>query len=127
MATTPEGLVKQAVSNLLKKTPGIYYHMPVPGFGGDTTLDYLACHYGRFFAVETKAPGKKPTDRQKMIISVITAAGGKVFIIDSRKGSEFKALEEWLTIPGVTRPYTEEEFEAMSDIEKEFAALMGQI
>lgn len=92
MAQTPEGKVKAKVSGLLKATPGIYYHMPVPGGFGGTTLDYIGCHWGRFFAIETKKPGGKPTDRQKQIISQIDQAGGKTFVIDG----DTTELELWL-------------------------------
>lgn len=92
MAQTPEGKVKAKVSGLLKATPGIYYHMPVPGGFGGTTLDYIGCHRGRFFAIETKKPGGKPTDRQKQIISQIEQAGGKTFVIDG----DTTELELWL-------------------------------
>lgn len=92
MAQTPEGKVKAKVSGLLKATPGIYYHMPVPGGFGGTTLDYIGCHRGRFFAIETKKPGGKPTDRQKQIISQIEQAGGKTFVIDG----DITELELWL-------------------------------
>ncbi len=77
---------------MLKATPGIYYHMPVPGGFGGTTLDYIGCHRGRFFAIETKKPGGKPTDRQKQIISQIEQAGGKTFVIDG----DTTELELWL-------------------------------
>lgn len=92
MAQTPEGKVKAKVSGLLKATPGIYYHMPVPGGFGGTTLDYIGCHRGRFFAIETKKPGGKPTDRQKQIISQIEQAGGKTFVVDG----DTTELELWL-------------------------------
>lgn len=92
MAQTPEGKVKAKVSGLLKATPGIYYHMPVPGGFGGTTLDYIGCHRGRFFAIEAKKPGGKPTDRQKQIISQIEQAGGKTFVIDG----DITELELWL-------------------------------
>jgi hypothetical protein len=79
---TPEGRVKAAVNRLLDKYKGIYKHMPVPGGYGASTLDYIICVNGRFVAIETKAPGKKPTDRQRLIIGQITRAGGDVFVID---------------------------------------------
>lgn len=60
----------------------MYRHMPVPYGYGASTLDYLICYRGRFIAVETKAPGKKPTDRQKMIIQQILAAGGVALVVD---------------------------------------------
>jgi hypothetical protein len=92
MATTPEGKVKRAVSGLLKATPNLYYHMPVPGGYGGTTLDYIGCHRGDFFAVETKKPGAKPTDRQKQIIASMERSGGTVFVIDG----DITELETWL-------------------------------
>ncbi len=92
MAQTPEGKVKAKVSRLLRETPGVYYHMPVPGGFGGTTLDYIGCYLGKFFAIETKKPGGKPTDRQQMIIGQIEQAGGKVFVIDG----EPTELQQWI-------------------------------
>lgn len=89
---TPEGRVKKRVSTLLKATPGVYYFMPVPSGYGESSLDYLGCYRGRFFAVETKAPGKKPTDRQRQTIAAMEAAGGRVFVIDG----DTQELQQWL-------------------------------
>lgn len=80
---TPEGKVKAAVNRIIDKYKGVYKFMPVPSGYGPSSLDYLLCINGHFVAIETKAPGKKPTDRQKMIIGQITRAGGVVFVIDS--------------------------------------------
>ncbi len=91
---TPEGKIKRKVSQLLKSTPHCYYHMPVPGGFGGTTLDYVGCQAGRFFAVETKAPGKKPTERQEVIIKQMRAAGAAVFVIDG----DLSDLEKWLRL-----------------------------
>ena len=83
---TPEGKVKAAVNRLLDKYKKHYRYMPVPGGFGATTLDYLLCINGYFLAIETKAPGKKPTDRQKTVIAQIKRAGGAVFVIDGAEG-----------------------------------------
>jgi hypothetical protein len=80
---TPEGKVKAAVNRIIDKYKSVYKFMPVPSGYGPSSLDYLLCINGHFVAIETKAPGKKPTDRQKMIIGQITRAGGVVFVIDS--------------------------------------------
>ena len=72
---TPEGRVKKQVSAMLKKY-GAYYEMPVPGGFGKSGLDYLGCFMGKFFSIETKAPGKHPTPRQLLTIKAIEAAGG---------------------------------------------------
>lgn len=94
MASTPEGRVKTAVKRLLQGD-GVYYHMPVQNGMGKPTLDFVGCkkvtitpdmvgkEVGLFYAVETKAPGKKPTERQQTTIAEMEAAGAKVFVIDT--------------------------------------------
>lgn len=89
---TPEGKVKQKVSALLKAIPGLYYWMPVPSGYGDVTLDYVGCFRGHFFAIETKAPGKKPTLRQGQTIAAMQRGGAAVFVIDG----DLTELTEWL-------------------------------
>lgn len=93
MANTPEGKVKKTVSLLLKSVPGLFYTMPVPSGFGESTLDYIGCYRGKYFAIETKAPGKKPTDRQNMVIDKMRKAGGAVFIIDG----DLTELKQWIT------------------------------
>jgi len=92
--TTPEGKVKREVTALLKSYDDIYWWMPVPGGYGESTLDYIGCFAGEFFAIETKAPGNKPTERQRQIINRIGLAGGTVFVISDASGLE--DLYRWL-------------------------------
>ena len=77
---TPEGKVKEQVKKLLKQH-GAYYHMPVQNGMGAPTLDFVGCFKGKFFAVETKAPGKKPTPRQELTMADMRKAGGMVFVV----------------------------------------------
>ena len=77
-----EKTVKLAVKKRLKEI-GAYQHWPVQLGLGDPCLDCHGCYHGRYFAVETKAPGNKPTLRQQATINRIRAAGGTVFIVDS--------------------------------------------
>lgn len=88
---TPEGKVKAAVKEVIKKHRA-YWHCVVQNGMGAPSLDFICCFKGRYFAVETKAPGKKPTPRQEITISQIEDAGGKVFVIDG----DCSALERWL-------------------------------
>lgn len=81
MARTPEGKVKDSVKKVLDSY-GAYYFFPVQTGYGATTLDILSCYKGAFLAIETKAPGKKPTVRQEDIISKIRSAGGTALVID---------------------------------------------
>jgi penicillin-binding protein-related factor A (putative recombinase) len=91
--STPEGKVKKQVKALLKQY-GAYYHMPVQTGYGAPTLDFIGCYRGRYFGIETKAPGKKPTPRQELTMAMINEAGGAVFVIDS----EPDELEAWLLL-----------------------------
>lgn len=97
MVMTPEGRVKAAVKTILdplRDARELWYDMPVPGGWGKSSLDFVGCHRGRFFAVETKAPGKSLTPRQELCRDQMREAGGKVFEIDGPEGLE--ELRAWL-------------------------------
>lgn len=96
MAMTPEGAVKLRVKKLLDEAK-CYHYWPVGNGMGSPTLDCLGCHHGRFFSIETKAPGKKPTPRQEGTIREMNAAGGMTFVIDGADGS-YDLLKMWLGI-----------------------------
>ncbi len=81
-----EKVVKAAVKKRLKEI-GAYQFWFVPFGMGDTTVDCIGCYKGRFFGIETKAPGKLPTLRQKYTIEKIKAAGGLTFVIDSKEAA----------------------------------------
>lgn len=71
-----------------------WYFMPsasVYGVGG--IPDFIGCYCGVFFAIEAKAPGKKPTERQLARKYGILRACGVVFVIDG----DTSELEQWLT------------------------------
>lgn len=94
---TPEGKVKNAVKKVLtdsKHAGYIYSNWPVPTGFGTPMLDCVGCYFGHFFAIETKAPRKKPTKRQQLCIEQMTAAGATVFVIDGP--DTLKLLEDWL-------------------------------
>ncbi len=90
---TPEGVVKNKVDKVLRAA-GAYYHKPVINGMGKPTLDYVGCHRGMFFAIETKAGNKQMTERQKITAAEMSKAGGVVFLINESTG--MKELEEWL-------------------------------
>lgn len=84
---TPEGLVKTHVKALLAKyKPALYAHWPVQNGMGSPTLDCVGAINGHAFAIETKAPGKKPTARQAVTIADMQDAGIAVFVIDDSPG-----------------------------------------
>lgn len=84
MANTPEGKVKNKVKQILKKY-GVWYYMPVAGpFSAHGIPDFVGCYNGKFFSVETKAPGKidNLTDNQRRVINEIREHGGIALVID---------------------------------------------
>lgn len=99
---TPEAKIKRAISKLLSKHK-LYSYMPVPYGYGPTTLDYLGCIRGKFFAIEAKAPGKKPTPLQINTIERIRAAGGRTFVIDGVSCDDYAELERFLAMDGDIR------------------------
>lgn len=42
--------------------------------------DLIGCHRGRFFAIEVKMPGNKPSKIQRHVMGKIEAAGGRVCV-----------------------------------------------
>ena len=95
MATTPEGKVKNAVKKVLAEYTH-YGYWPVPAGYGESTLDYVGVINGRGFLIETKAPGKTMTPRQKQIAARARRAGARVFVIDSTDSLELEALKSFL-------------------------------
>ena len=97
VSITPEGKVKRAVNKLLDH-PRIYAFMPVQNGMGAAGLDYhcaVLTDLGTLaFFVETKAPGKKPTPRQDMLIARLRGIDAKVFVIDGEAG--LNELRLWL-------------------------------
>lgn len=92
---TPESKVKAAVKKALA-AHNVYAHWPVQNGMGAPCLDCHGCSGGRYFAVETKAPGKKPTPRQEKTIEDIQRAGGTVFVISGSDG--IVAFSAWLAL-----------------------------
>lgn len=90
---TDESRVKNRVKKLLK-AHGAYYHMPVQNGMGAPSLDFVCCHRGRYFAIETKAGNKDMTERQKSTAEEIRKAHGLVFLVNEVTGTQ--ELEEWL-------------------------------
>jgi hypothetical protein len=100
-----ERIIKLAVKKRLKELgPECYSHWPVQIGMGDPCLDCHGIYQNHGFAIETKAPGKKPTRLQWMTIEKIQAAGGLVFIIDSLEAARALFSDYPPPIAEITRP-----------------------
>lgn len=94
---TLEGGLKAKVKAFLKDR-GAYFFMPVPTGYGTPTLDFIGCYKGNFFAIETKAPGKKPTPRQTLTIQQMQTRGAYVVWFDNWLAGELilkKYFDGW--------------------------------
>ncbi len=87
---TPEGKIKAYLNKRLKEAFGVrcYSFMPVQMGYGASTVDYLLCVCGDFVAIETKAPGKKLTERQLVTMMQVQKAGGQTFVVDSKEKAD---------------------------------------
>lgn len=75
MSAGLEKKVKEKLKLHLKAL-GAYFFMPVQMGMGATTVDFLCCIEGYFVGIETKAPGKTPSLRQRLTLQEIENAGG---------------------------------------------------
>lgn len=87
--------IKLAVGKVLRGyAPEVIYEMHVPGGFGKSGLDFNVCAWGEAIYIETKAPGKWLTARQRFFALNALGAGGRVFIISGDEG--IKALADYL-------------------------------
>lgn len=82
---SPEALLKTRIRNRLR-LGGDYIFSPVQMGLGAATVDILGASkrlHGRFYGIEVKTPGNKPTPRQALCLEDIKKAGGIAFWTDS--------------------------------------------
>ena len=79
---TPEGRIKAKVKKVLDAL-GASWHMPVStGFGKAGIADFVGCLQGKYFEIECKANGNKPTALQLAHAAEVRRAGGVWLLID---------------------------------------------
>ena len=106
---TPEGKVKKLVKDYLLSIGLIpagkavlcttentgWFYMPVSnGMGVHGIPDFIGHYQGRFFAIEAKEKGKKPTIRQEHQLRALSLTGAKTFVVDSEESLE--KVREWV-------------------------------
>lgn len=107
---TPEGRVKDAVKKMLVSVGCIpaaqaaratkahhgWFFMPVGGPRSGTAgiPDFIGHYLGHFFAVETKAPGGKPTALQTIQLDALDLTGARTFVVDSEESLD--RVRRWM-------------------------------
>lgn len=79
---TPEKKVKVKVCGILKKLGAYYFYASTGGYGSSGVPDIIACYKGKFFGIECKANGNKPTALQQKHLRDISVQGGVSLLID---------------------------------------------
>ena len=106
---TPEGQIKKLVKDYLISIGLIpagqavlatpentgWFHMPVSiGMGVHGIPDFIGHYRGRFFAIETKTKGKKPTARQEHQLRALSLTDAATFVVDSEESLE--RVKRWI-------------------------------
>tara|TARA_R110000787_G_scaffold152997_1_gene266897 strand:- start:222 stop:539 length:318 start_codon:yes stop_codon:yes gene_type:complete len=81
---TPEAKVKKKVVDQLKKLGAYYFYPMTHGYGKSGVPDIVGCYGTKFFGIECKAKGNKPTPLQQHNLAEITKAGGIALVIDEK-------------------------------------------
>jgi Holliday junction resolvase len=92
MAQTPERRVKSACVAVLEKHGAYYFFAPANGYGRSGIPDIVACHKGKFLAIECKAGYNKTTALQEREIANIHKAGGAAMVV---REDTIDVLELW--------------------------------
>jgi Holliday junction resolvase len=88
---TPEAKTKAAIKKVLE-TAGIYFVMPMgTGYGKSGVADFVACHNGKFLAIEAKAGKGRTTALQDRELQRVRDAGGVALVV-SDKPEDFVLL-----------------------------------
>lgn len=78
---TPESAVKKHIKKVLE-TSGIYFIMPMgTGYGKSGVADFVACHKGKFLAIEAKAGKGRTTALQDRELQRVRDAGGVAIVV----------------------------------------------
>ena len=81
---TPEAKVKKVVTQQLRNL-GAYYFYPVTGgYGRSGVPDIIGCYKGKFFGIECKARGNKPTPLQQINLDDIEKQNGIALVVNEK-------------------------------------------
>jgi len=101
---TPEGRIKQRVKAILTDR-GAWWTMPSGNaYGRRGVPDFLVLYRGQFMAIETKAPGGRPTSWQLREMSHIILHGGRALVVGhndeswSRLEDELDAMKNGIPV-----------------------------
>jgi hypothetical protein len=91
---TPESKIKKKVKDHLNRI-GAYYTMPMTGgYGNSGVPDFVICCRGKFYGIECKAGGNKPTALQELNLKRIRESGGIAVVVDESNVDKLSSIIE---------------------------------
>lgn len=97
MSKTPEAKVKATVVAQLRELGAYFFYPVTSGYGASGVPDIVGCYKGRFFGIECKAKGNKPTELQRINLNKIEGMGGIALVIDEHNAAEVGGYLKALT------------------------------
>ena len=79
---TPEAKVKRVVTKHLKSVGAYYFFPATGGYGKSGVPDIVGCFRGKFFGIECKAGGNKPTPLQEKNLREIADCEGIALVVN---------------------------------------------
>tara|TARA_R100000995_G_scaffold78489_1_gene49101 strand:- start:112 stop:432 length:321 start_codon:yes stop_codon:yes gene_type:complete len=79
---TPEAKVKRVVTKHLKSVGAYYFFPATGGYGKSGVPDIVGCFRGKFFGIECKAGGNKPTALQEKNLREIADCEGIALVVN---------------------------------------------
>ncbi len=86
-------LTKKIKKHLESLKPDVWFYKSSDRYSSGIP-DFVGCYKGKFFAIEVKAPGKKPRPLQQFVIDSIKKSEGSCIYVDSF--TDFKNFIEGL-------------------------------
>ena len=79
---TPEAKVKRVVTKHLKSVGAYYFFPATGGYGKSGVPDIVGCFRGKFFGIECKAGGNKPTPLHEKNLREIADCEGIALVVN---------------------------------------------
>ena len=92
MVMTPEAKVKKVVAKQLRSLKAYYFYPVTGGYGKSGVPDIIGCYRGKFFGIECKAGGNKPTALQEKNLKDITTSEGMAFVVNEENMHDIAEL-----------------------------------
>ena len=89
---TPEAKVKKKVKQILDSFECYYFSPNMGGYGSSGVPDIIACHQGKFLAIECKAGKNTMTELQKYNMERIQKAKGLSIMVNESNMEELITL-----------------------------------